>query len=523
MGFRFKRRIKTHSNSTVRTLIFPQSTGLADGTVNSSYAVSLVAEGGVAPYAFAAINTLPAGMAVLSGPALLSGVPSTTQISTFSIQVSDAAGSTARQSFRMQVISSGTTEPIALSIANSTNAPQGVVGSTYSLVINSTGGLPPYSSYVVTGGTVPGGLSMSTAGVFTGTPSTTGLSTFTVQVKDANGSSASQSFRLNVISSAAVASTGSHAYFESLLLDPDLYRAFSLRSQSTGVEPYYQGTIVPPSSVHIGTTNVWRYSWPSDPHPQAQDGVKLRMPPNSTVGENDSARAQLHFPVGVSSGPISLIWDFYYTSDFKDNIGGVDNHKEFNLCDGNSTSGTKIYIEERSRFQMANGSTYISKMDFRAYGQSIVSTRSDYTPGLQDHTPYTPTGQTAQPVESVYKRHSLWTRFFLEIDAKRPSSEFDEWDAISTTAMSTGLFFRRVSLWRADEAEDPVKVYYRVPWRIRDTFLGVLRYEFDTSNKPSSNGSITGMIGECVGYSRNLVMLRRLIDSDTSIFKRPAP
>ena len=35
MGFRFKRRVKTHSNSSIATLIMSGSTDLADGAVTS--------------------------------------------------------------------------------------------------------------------------------------------------------------------------------------------------------------------------------------------------------------------------------------------------------------------------------------------------------------------------------------------------------------------------------------------------------------------------------------------------------
>lgn len=75
----------------------------------------------------------------------------------------------------------------------------GAPGTAYSETITAQGGTSPYS-YAVTSGSLPTGLSLSSAGVISGTPSGTGTSTFTITVTDANGFTGSQSFQIIVAS-----------------------------------------------------------------------------------------------------------------------------------------------------------------------------------------------------------------------------------------------------------------------------------------------------------------------------------
>nr|WP_284694742.1 Ig domain-containing protein [Geomonas sp. Red32] len=62
--------------------------------------------------------------------------------------------------------------------------PAGTVGTAYSQTLTATGGTSPYS-WSVTTGTLPAGLNMS-SGVISGSPTTAGTSTFTVQVTDSS-------------------------------------------------------------------------------------------------------------------------------------------------------------------------------------------------------------------------------------------------------------------------------------------------------------------------------------------------
>ena len=65
--------------------------------------------------------------------------------------------------------------------------PNGTVGKSYpSTALAATGGTPPYHWTIPSVGKLPPGLTLSTSGVITGTPTTAGPFTFTVEVVDSS-------------------------------------------------------------------------------------------------------------------------------------------------------------------------------------------------------------------------------------------------------------------------------------------------------------------------------------------------
>jgi hypothetical protein len=82
-----------------------------------------------------------------------------------------------------------------LTITNASPLPEGDDGVAYSETLAATGGVSPYT-WTVTTGTLPAGLTLSSAGVISGTPSADGSSTFTVQAEDSNGATQTKSFTL---------------------------------------------------------------------------------------------------------------------------------------------------------------------------------------------------------------------------------------------------------------------------------------------------------------------------------------
>lgn len=76
--------------------------------------------------------------------------------------------------------------------------PNATAGSAYSQNLSQTGALGT-PNYAVTGGSLPSGLSLSTSGALTGTPTATGTFNFTVTVSDASGCTGSNAFSLTVV------------------------------------------------------------------------------------------------------------------------------------------------------------------------------------------------------------------------------------------------------------------------------------------------------------------------------------
>jgi gliding motility-associated-like protein len=84
-------------------------------------------------------------------------------------------------------------------VFNGGTLPAGTIGNTYSVQLNpATGGTPGYSYTVASGSTLPDGLTLSSAGALTGTPTTQAANTFSVTAIDSKGCTTTAVFTLAV-------------------------------------------------------------------------------------------------------------------------------------------------------------------------------------------------------------------------------------------------------------------------------------------------------------------------------------
>ena len=152
------------------------TTTLPNGSTALSYSAALQAQGGTPPYSWSlASGSLPTGL-TLSGSAI-AGWPSTPATTTFLLKVSDAMGLSATQS--MKLVVSG---PMSVS---STALPTASAGTPFSYSLQATGGTAPYTWSLLSGWTLPAGLTLTPAGSISGTPTVTGPTQFIVKVIDA--------------------------------------------------------------------------------------------------------------------------------------------------------------------------------------------------------------------------------------------------------------------------------------------------------------------------------------------------
>ncbi|MDT0215593.1 carboxypeptidase regulatory-like domain-containing protein [Rothia sp. ARF10] len=157
------------------------TTSLPGATKGTAYSQTLAASGGTTPYTWSVTSgTLPAGLSLASATGVISGTPTTVESKTFTVQVKDAGALTDTQSLTLSV----TDGPPGPQITTTTLA-NATVGSGYDVAVTATGGTTPYA-WSVTSGSLPGGLTLGgSTGRITGTPTSTGTSFFTVQVRDA--------------------------------------------------------------------------------------------------------------------------------------------------------------------------------------------------------------------------------------------------------------------------------------------------------------------------------------------------
>jgi hypothetical protein len=150
---------------------------LPGGTESVAYSTQISATGGTTPYTFAATaGTLPAGLS-MSSTGLITGTPTTAGTSTFSIRVTDALSVTATKSFTLIV-----TCP-AQSITSTSPLAAGTVNKAYSFQFASSGGVGA-KTWAISAGALPTGMSLSSGGLLSGTPSVSGSFSFTVRVTD---------------------------------------------------------------------------------------------------------------------------------------------------------------------------------------------------------------------------------------------------------------------------------------------------------------------------------------------------
>ncbi|MCA8915435.1 MAG: putative Ig domain-containing protein [Planctomycetes bacterium] len=179
------------------------TTTLSNGQVGVAYndPITATASSAPGPYTWSlSSGTLPGGLtldtAAVGLTSSLSGNPTTPGTFNFTVQITNGSA-TDTQSYQVDITASG-----VLTITTTTLA-DGTVGTIYSANITAVGGTGTHT-WSVSAGTLPAGLSLgsSTTGTvsITGTPTTAGPSSFTIQVVDSSGvpQSDTQAFSLTV-------------------------------------------------------------------------------------------------------------------------------------------------------------------------------------------------------------------------------------------------------------------------------------------------------------------------------------
>ena len=151
-----------------------------NGTVGTPYSGTIGVSGGTAPYSCTiTTGALPAGLTLGAG-CFISGTPTAAGTATVTVNATDSSSPVKTVSGPVSLSIS----PAALTLALST-LPGATVGIPYSATIGVLGGTAPYSC-IQTAGSLPAGLSLSTACVVSGTPTTAGTNTITVKATDSS-------------------------------------------------------------------------------------------------------------------------------------------------------------------------------------------------------------------------------------------------------------------------------------------------------------------------------------------------
>ena len=167
---------------------------LPTGEVGIAYLEILEVSGGSGTYTNWSITsgTLPDGLSLVASFGVILGTPTTAGTTTITVQVTDSLGGTETKDLSLTIAAPPT-------ITTASPLHNGEVGIAYSETVEASGGSGTYTTWSITSGTLPGGLSLgSSTGVISGTPTIATTTTITVRVTDSLGGTATKDLSITI-------------------------------------------------------------------------------------------------------------------------------------------------------------------------------------------------------------------------------------------------------------------------------------------------------------------------------------
>ena len=215
------------------------TSSLPAGQVSIAYSQTLQSSGGTSPYKWSiSAGALPSGLSLSA--AQISGTPSAAGTANFTVKVVDANSVSVTRALSITVAPA----PVSITTAS---LPSGQVGASYAQTLLATGGTGSYT-WSISSGSLPAGLSLGTSGEITGSPMTSGNSSFTVKVKDTGSGSATRALSINIAAAPVSITTTS-------LLSGEVGIPYSQTLQASGGTGSYTWSITSGTLPHGLTLN----------------------------------------------------------------------------------------------------------------------------------------------------------------------------------------------------------------------------------------------------------------------------
>ena len=256
------------------------TSSLPDSPAGTPLSLKFGATGGVPPYRFSASGVLPPGLS-LATDGTLSGTPNTRGTFPFRVGVTDSANTQTTKDFSIVI-----TTP-ALVITTASPLADGQVGEAYAASFAAAGGVAPYA-WAASG--LPDGLSLSSAGALSGTPTVEGSSSIAVTVTDATGGKATKNFSLTVASAKLLVTTKS-------LPDGVVGTSYSATlAASGGTKPYSWSAGGLPDGISVSSSG----SLSGTPGTAGSFTVSV------TVTDAAGAKATASFQIKIEAAPLLI-------------------------------------------------------------------------------------------------------------------------------------------------------------------------------------------------------------------------
>lgn len=258
------------------------TTSLPDAVEGQPYTASLQGDG-QEPFTWTIIDgSLPAGL-TMSSAGEITGTPTADGLATFTVKLENSNGTSDTSELTINVIA----ESVELAIMT-TSLPGATEGQAYSHQLLASGGTQPYT-WTIDSGDLPDGLSLSSGGLISGTPTEDGDFNFTVQVEDDATDTETQELDLDVGSDSVPCSYTLDDGEDEYTVTGDPIEQVGNSTIDTSTENPWNGVLV-----RDGTTKWWLPS--PDLTPRSFNGRRMARQNTSPLGSNH-ARIDL-----VSSG-----------------------------------------------------------------------------------------------------------------------------------------------------------------------------------------------------------------------------
>ncbi|MBL8212814.1 MAG: putative Ig domain-containing protein [Bryobacterales bacterium] len=164
---------------------------LPPATSGAPYNAQVIVTAGTQPLSFLS-GTLPPGLVLHAETGVISGTPQSAGAWPVTIQVMDAQSRSVARNYQLTVMPASA-EPRVVTAA----LPAAVPNFAYSVTLQAADGASPYR-WSLAGGVLPPGLSLTEAGVLSGTATAIGTYTFLARVTDFAGRTGSREFTMSV-------------------------------------------------------------------------------------------------------------------------------------------------------------------------------------------------------------------------------------------------------------------------------------------------------------------------------------
>ena len=271
---------------------------LPSGAFGTAYSQSVAATGGTPALTWSiSSGSLPSGLTLSATTGIISGTPAASGSFPLNVTVSDS-GSPQQSATTPFVLTVAAAKPVPSPIViSSTALPNATVGQTYSGTFNATGGTAPYG-WSLSSGSLPAGLTLSSAGAISGTPTTSGVFSFAATATDSGSpaQTATASASITVAPSALAVTTSS-------LVSGTVGTGYSQTLQASGGTPAYTWSIasgsLPAGLTLAATTGVIS----GTPTASGTSNFTARVTDNGSPAQTQSVATSITVAAALSVGP----------------------------------------------------------------------------------------------------------------------------------------------------------------------------------------------------------------------------